>query len=250
MIKYGLKLWSTNTDLIEKAENLVDKNQFVYIELTFVPNTEIKPFLNRDVEYIIHLPTNRHGVNIGDVDKVKKNVKIIQEGLEWANKLDAKYAILHPGYGKIKEIKSFLERIGDRRIVIENMPFYGLDYEDMVGYSKNEIAELKDEKFGFCFDLNHAIKAAISLNENYEEYIENLIELEPQMFHVADGKLDFERDEHLHIGEGEYNWDFLMGIIKNSYCEYVTLETPRDELEDDLKNLKKLKGYYKNIGKK
>lgn len=241
MIKFGLKLWSTNTELVEETVKLIEKNYFSYIELTFVPDTDIEPFLNRDIEYIVHLPTDRHDVNIGDKNRVKENFKILEKGLKWVDKLNAKYAILHPGYGKIKDVKSFLKELKDERILIENMPVVGLDGEDMVGYSKKELDELMNNKFRFCFDLNHAIKAAISLNEDYTEYIKKLLKLDPQMFHIADGRLDFEKDEHLDIGKGEYDWNFLMNLIKESDCNYVTLETPRDTLEDDLKNLKTIK---------
>lgn len=239
-IKFGLKLWSINTDLIEEAEEILKEENFNYIELTFIPGSDIKPFLDRKVEYILHLPTGRHGVNIGDFKKIEENLKIIREGLEWADKLNARYAILHPGYGELKDVETFLGNIDDDRILLENMPVYGLDYEDMVGSSKKELNQLMDEKFGFCFDLNHAVKAAISLNKNYKEYIKDLLKLNPKMFHVADGKLDYERDEHLDIGEGEYDWNFLLDIIKRCNSKYVTLETPRENLEDDIKNLKKI----------
>ncbi len=243
MVKFGLKLWSTNTNLIDDAVEMINEGYFDYMELTYVLDTEIRPFLGRNVDFIIHLPTDRHGVNIGDTKDIKKNVKTIQKGLEWVDKLEAKYAILHPGYGELKNVKSLLEKIDDDRILIENMPVMGLDGESMVGYSRPELSELKNGKFGFCLDLNHAIKASISLNEDYKEYIKRLLKLNPQMFHVADGRLDFEKDEHLNIGEGEYEWDFLMDVIKKSDCKYVTLETPRENLKGDFKNLKKVKDF-------
>lgn len=240
-LSYGLKLWSINKDLIDQAKKLIEKKYFNYIELTYVPETDIKPFLDDDIDYMIHLPTNRHGVNIGDLNKKEENLELIRKGLEWADRLSAKYAILHPGYGSFENVKIFLSELEDERILIENMPRYGLNNEDMVGYSKEEILELKNDRFGFCFDLNHAIKAAITLNEDYKEYIKELLRLNSQMFHVADGRLDFEKDEHLDMGEGEYDWKFLINVIKESDCDYVTLETPRETLKDDLKNLRSLK---------
>lgn len=240
-INFGLKLWSTNTTLIGKAQELIENDYFDYIELTYIPKSNIDPFLDKEIEYLIHLPTDRHGVNIGNLDDFQENLEIVKKGLKWADQLNARYAILHPGYGNLQDVMTFLNEIEDERILIENMPVKGLNRESMLGYSRKELSKLKNEKFGFCLDLNHAIKAAISLNKDYKEFIREFMKLEPQMFHMADGKLNFERDEHLHIGEGAYDWDFLIDIIKNSNSKYVTLETPRETLDDDIKNLKKIK---------
>ena len=60
------------------------------------------------------------------------------------------------------------------------------------------------------------------------------------MFHISDGKLNDEKDEHLNIGEGDYDFEFLMHYIKEAKSKYVTLETPRtnlDSFDEDLKNL-------------
>ena len=91
--------------------------------------------------------------------------------------------------------------------------------------------------------MNHAIKAAVSLGRAYKEFIEEFLKSKPNMFHISDGKLDNEKDEHLHIGEGDYNFEFLMGCVKRNKSKDVTLETPRTKLnsfEEDLKNLERL----------
>jgi len=242
-IKFGLKLWSTNTELIEGAQELVKNDLFDYIELTYVPNSDLNPFKDRNLDYILHFPTLRHDVNFADKDDMEKNLKLINEGLTWAKSVDAKYAIIHPGFGELKDVKIFLKKVDDERILIENMPKLGLRDGILLGYSTEDIKKLTNNKFGFCLDLNHAIKASISQNKDYKKNIKNLSELEPEMFHVADGRLDFEKDEHLAIGKGEYDWKFLMDVIKNSSSRYVTLETPRDTLDDDIKNIKRLKKF-------
>ena len=63
------------------------------------------------------------------------------------------------------------------------------------------------------------------------------------MFHIADGKLNNEKDEHLNIDEGDYDFEFLMDCINEEKSKYMTLETPRAKLnsfEGDLKNLDRL----------
>ena len=128
------------------------------------------------------------------------------------------------------------------------MPKVGLFDEAMVGYSPEQISELMGSKFGFCFDMNHAIKAAVSLNRDYKEYIKEFLKLNPSYFHISDGNLANEKDEHLSIGEGNYDFGFLMQYVSSILSKYITLETPRRNLEsfnEDLANLTKIKAFIK-----
>ena len=250
-IKIGLKLWSTNSNVLNEAKELIERGLFQYIELMPIPKTEILPFLDQlyNVPYIIHITTEKHGVNIADKNKEEYNLKTIDNCITWADKLNANYLILHPGFGLIDNAIEFLNKIDDKRILIENMPKVGLNDENMIGYTPEQIENLVGDKFGLCLDLNHAIKAAVSLKRPYKEFIEEFLKLKPKMFHIADGKLNSEKDEHLNIGEGDYDFEFLMSCVKDAKSKCVTLETPRtklNSLEEDLNNLEKLK--HKKIG--
>lgn len=250
-MKFGLKLWSTNFDTLSEAEQLIEKNIFQYIELTPVPETDISPFLSYDLPYTLHITTERHGVNIADKNCHAFSLKTIHNCIEWADDLDAKYMVLHPGYGDIEQSMELLENLDDERILIENMPKKGINDEAMVGYLPEHIEKLMNNKFGFCFDLNHAIKAAISLELDYKVFIDTFIEnCSPFYYHVSDGNLDIEIDQHLNIGEGEYDFDYL---IKATYADsetYMTVETPRPNihlLEQDIINVEKLKSISDRI---
>lgn len=241
-MKFGLKLWSTDTELTDQAIHLIDEKIFDYIELFVVPDTRISPFII-DVPYAIHIPHEKFGVNISERSKKEYNLQKINESIRWADALNAKYLILHPGVGRMENTIDFLETIDDKRILIENMPKLGLRGEKMVGYAPKQIKSLMGDKFGLCLDLNHAIKASVSLRTSYKEFIEEFLKLQPKMFHISDGKLNDEKDEHLNIGEGEYDFEFLMSCVKEAKSEYVTLETPRTNLnsfDEDLKNLERL----------
>ena len=241
-IKFGLKLWSNQEDLLKAAIDLIKNKVFDYIELSVVPNTNIDSF-KYDLLYVIHTPHEKFGVNIGDPEKKEYNLDMINECIDWADKLNARNIILHSEYGSMNAAKRLLEEVDDKRILIENMPKVGLNDEKMIGYTPEQIKKLIDNKFGLCLDLNHAIKAAVSLGRPYKEFIEEFLKLKPKMFHISDGKLDNEKDEHLNISEGDYDFEFLMSCIKEAKSKYVTLETPRTKLNsfnDDLKNLEKL----------
>lgn len=241
-IKFGLKLWSINSNVLNEAKELIECGLFQYIELTPTPNTEITPFLEYNLPYIIHITTERHGLNIADKEKEEFNLKTIDNCIEWADKLNAKYLILHLGFGLIDDAIEFLNRIDDKRILMENMPKVGLNDEPMIGYTPEQLKELMDNKFGLCLDLNHAIKAAVSLRAPYKEFVQEFLKLNPKMFHISDGKLNNEKDEHLNIGEGDYDFEFLMDCVKENESKYVTLETPRnsDSFDNDRNNLEKL----------
>jgi deoxyribonuclease-4 len=249
-LKFGLKLWSINTDLIDQAIQLIDEKIFDYIELFVVPDTQITPFVT-DIPYIIHIPHHKFGMNIGDTTCKEYNMQKINESISWADELNASSLILHAGHGSMESAKNLLSKVNDNRLLIENMPKVGLGGEAMIGYSPEQIEELLgDSDMGLCLDFGHAVKAAVSLGMDYKEYVQGFTGFEPRVFHVSDGWLCEEKDEHLGIGEGEYDFGFFYDCIYiNKIIKYVTLETPRtllNLLDEDLKNLNELRRIIKS----
>jgi len=236
----GLKLWSTNTDLLPEAALLVQNGPFEYIELMPVPGTSVEPFVQYDIPFVLHCATERFGVNIADTTITEYNLQIIDKCLEWADVLGTEYVILHPGFGEIENSLIFLEKIVDPRVLIENMPKVGINGEKSIGYNLKQIHSLLNvNDFGLCLDLNHVVKGAISLKEDYKEYIKKIMSLNPVMFHIADGMLNIEIDEHLSIGDGEYDIEFMLECVDGFP---VTIETPKkhNNLKNDLINVTKL----------
>jgi endonuclease IV len=65
--------------------------------------------------------------------------------------------------------------------------------------------------------------------------------LKPQIFHISDGRMNREIDEHLNLGEGGYDFEFIREMIQKAGNKYITIETPRynqNSLDEDIKNLK------------
>ena len=243
-IKFGVKLWSTDSGLIEEAEKLIKDRIFDYVELMVIPGTQIFPFQKIGVPYIIHTTSDKYGLNIADDKKEIYNDNLVKKNIDWTSKLNAKYLIFHPGFGQIGAAKSFLNKMSDSRILVENMPKIGINGEAMVGCTPEEVKELMGNKFGFCLDFNHAIKASGGLNENYKDYVASFLELKPKVAHISGGILKEEKDNHLNIGEGDYDFSFFVDCIKKSKVRYITLETPRVDshsLREDVENIKKLK---------
>lgn len=242
-MKFGVKLWSTNIELIDQAVLLIDKKIFDYIELFVIPGTKMHHFIV-DVPYIIHVPHHQFGVNIGDARQKEINMQRINESIRWANELNAKRLILHAGSGSMEQASCILDEIEDNRFLIENMPGIGPDGEKMIGYSPSQIAALTGQKFGLCLDFGHAVKASISLGSGYKELIHDFMKLEPYIFHISDGDFETERDVHLGIGAGSYDIKYFKECIDNNRSKLITLETPRSNqlsLDEDLGNINILK---------
>src|SRR4030042_2992188 len=114
-ILFGLKLWSSDTNLLEEASKLIESHTFNFIELSPIPGTTITPFLEKSVPYFIHISPDKYGINIADESKEVLNSRIFTECIKWADKLNAKYIIIHPGYGEFNNSVTFLEKFDDPR---------------------------------------------------------------------------------------------------------------------------------------
>lgn len=239
-MKFGLKLWSTNTDLIDQAVALIDEKKFHYIELFVIPDTKIHHFIV-DVPFVIHIPHHLFGVNIGDPERKEHNMQKIDESIRWADELKAESLILHAGSGSMEQASCILDKIEDERLLIENMPVIGPEGEKMIGYLPSQIMELTESNdFGLCLDFGHAVKASISLGFAYRKLICDFVKLEPYVFHISDGDLETEKDSHINFGEGSYDIKYFKECIENCKTKFITLETPRSNqlsLDEDLANI-------------
>ncbi|MHA1492356.1 MAG: hypothetical protein ACTSRI_22220 [Promethearchaeota archaeon] len=125
------------------------------------------------------------------------------------------------------------------------MPYLGIHGRTLLGYDPNSLKIFfeKIKNLEFCFDLNHAIKVAISLKLDYITVIKEFLQFKnPILFHISGGNLNIEIDEHLALDAGQYNLSKIKKILTN-YEHHVklTFETPRNyekKIDDDLKNMK------------
>ncbi len=208
-MKYGIKLWSSNNNLYQELINLLNKD-FDYLELLYIPfhEKDLELLIEADIPIVVHAPTLTQGVCFSYND-IKTNLNFFKKTQEFATKLNAEYIIIHPDFGKNKHFINFLTRINDQRVLIENMSKFGTEDELAIGYSKSEIKEfIEINNFGFCLDFEKAIKSALAQNISYKEFINDLLKLKPNMFHISDGKMNNLRDEHLNLGEGNFDLKF------------------------------------------
>ena len=242
-IKLGLKLWSTNRSYIREAISLFEEGTYQYIELYVVPETYrefIMYWKKLRIPYIIHAPHSSHGLDLSDRSKLNTNCTLVEEALRYADNLKANNIILHPGInGTIDENINQLNVIRDKRIIIENMPYFTMDKLGFCnGNSPYEIQSIIEScNIGFCFDIGHSIYAANALNVDSMEYIDTFIKLNPKMYHLSDGDQKGIADRHMNLLEGTFN---LPKILDKIYSEsFVTMETPKksnNSLNDFIKD--------------
>ena len=172
MYKIGLKLWSTNRNYVKEAIQLYKDNLYDYIELFSVPGSYEK-YINMwkklSVPYVIHAPHTMCGLNLAKKNSWPDNWPLIKEALKFADALNSKIIIFHPGIsGEVEEAVFQLNRINDSRIVIENKPYYTLDKANICnGHSPQDIKFiLENTKVGFCFDIGPVSYTHLTLPTN------------------------------------------------------------------------------------
>lgn len=231
--KIGLKLYASNVEYIELVGNYFHRGLLDYIELYVVPG-DYKRYKNvwekAKIPFVIHAAHCLHGVNLSKKSHLSVNRKAYSDARRYADLLNSPIIIFHPGLGgDVKETARQINLLGDKRIFIENKPFVALDGRRCVGGSVEDIKYIiKKCRVGFCLDVTHAIKYAFSIEMNYFEYIEKMMNLKPGLIHVCDGNSLFGLDEHLSMGDGNFEFVKIFDIINKFKKRYfITIESSK-----------------------
>ncbi len=248
-IKFGVKISKGTINLLEEIYNNLDIIDF--IEITIKPNfnlRDLKWIKELKTPFAIHLPNSNYGINFGEVKYEENNsnfTRSINQNLALFKTLNPICYIIHPESGDQQYSIKNLKKIQLSPLAIENMPIKGIHGEKMIGYDIESLKGFFDEiqNLEFCFDINHAIKAATTKKVDYLKFIREFLNFRnPIIFHIASGDLNVHFDDHLHLDEGNYD----LNAIKNILFEYkenihLTFETPRNvenKIEDDLRNMR------------
>lgn len=244
-IKFGIKIATQNFSFLPEIYNndeLID-----FIEIILIPefnHDDIDIIKNIRMPYAIHLPNSNYGIDFGDINNNYKNIEFIEKINQFKTKLNPICYIIHPESGNIDLSIKNIKKLKIKPIAIENMPVKSLFGGNLLGFDINSLKKYFDEiqNLEFCFDINHAIKASISKNIKYIQFINEFLNFKkPKIFHISSGCLDKEIDEHLSLEKGEYEISKIKNLLFN-YPDvvYLTFETPRNYekgIVDDLKNI-------------
>jgi sugar phosphate isomerase/epimerase len=219
MRKFGVKLWSmdfvSNPQFVLEAEKALKEGKFGYLELFALPDTydEVKEEAKRfeGLLTVIHAPHVRQDFDTSNPDRVVENQKIFADSKKFADLLDAKMIVTHPGdrygEGSLEENIRQFKALNDERIAVENLPYTcSSTHRDLMGATVEEIKSIKDEVHcRFCLDFSHAICSANKLKLNIYDMLAAFKALKPDMYHLCDGDDKSTIDAHLHYGEGNYD---------------------------------------------
>lgn len=231
----GLKLYSTNTDLISETLFLQDK-YFKFVELYIIPDSydrTISEWKELAVPYVIHAPHSFHGVNLARLEFRATNIRHMCEVQRFADELNADTIIVHGGNnGDINETIEQLRIINDARIVVENKPKIGMLDELCIGWSPSEFNQFRKAGVlhGTVLDFTHAVCAARMEEADEGAFIQSLLTFEPKIFHLSDIDSSSHKDMHLNLGKGSLNLEQLLSFVPVNGL--VTVETPRGIAEN------------------
>lgn len=248
-INLGIKIKTNEFYLL--PEIFANKNIIDFIEVLFSHDftiDDLNVIKSFKLPYSIHFPHRTEKIDFGSAHQASHNQKFIERinsHKKMFDQLNPLCYIVHPESGDAQLSISNIKKLLVKPLAVENMPYkfndggYRLaqDPDSIKPYFDN-IPDLK-----FCLDLNHAVKTAICMSLDYIELIKKFIKFKtPILFHIADGNLSSEFDEHLSIGEGDYDIHRIKKILlEMKEIGYLTFETPRinkDNIEDDLRNIK------------
>ena len=248
-IKFGIKI---NTDEFHLLPEIYDNQDVIdFIEVLIPPGFSLNDFaIIRDFKlpYSIHFPHLKQNIDFGNSKQAGYNQKFIEKvnaHKKTFDQLRPLCYIVHPESGDVEMSVENIRKLQIKPLAIENMPYKFSSWGNRLAHVPETIRPYfeKIPDIEFCLDLNHAVKTAISESLDYIELIKRFIKLKkPIQFHIADGDVKSEYDEHLAIGRGNYDIPRIKSLLLNFESNvYLTFETPRtnkDHIEDDLINMK------------
>lgn len=229
--KIGLKLYSTNIDMLDEAAKLFSQGRFDYIELYAIPGSypsTRRHWQSLEVPFVVHAAHFMHGINFAIQSQSKQNQTHFGTAQRFADLLNSPFIIVHAGNGG--PIEESIRQIGvlqEPRIAIENKPKIGLNGAVCVGWSPDQFAQFQQADLlnQMVLDFGHAACSAASAGQELFGWLEDFLAYSPCLFHLVDCLLGTETDQHLNLGQGTLPIKRLLNCVGNG--QPLTLETPR-----------------------
>jgi sugar phosphate isomerase/epimerase len=239
MIKRLNKVETRYVEVLDEGFHALNKNRVATLNQTAK---------SRGIEYTAHAPFA--DINIASPSKpiLTASLKRLKESMAYANALNAKLWVFHPGNKTgissfypsedwkqnirgIRELHETAEEYG-LNIAIENLPekygFLMKKPEDFQKFYKE--TSLND--VGIALDMGHA-----NLEAQTEQFLKKLPDKIVHI-HVSDNM--GENDQHLGIGYGKINWQqFTETLHEIAYDKKVMIESV-EHVKESLQKLRQL----------
>ena len=244
MTKFGLKLGIGETALIPAAQKLRRHDGYDFLEL-YVPMTSVPSDAENwrwyDGLLVLHAPHALGGFNFAKAEMETGNFRCLESLETLRASMSPGMIVFHPGLdGDIGETFRQIKRMREefpglhRIALLENKPKVGLNGEECLGASPEEIQEMLGETgCGFCLDVRHAFAYAAWAREDGLDVVKRFAKLSPRLWHAADGMSASAIDSHDHIGEGDIPWGALAAHWGANAMVTLECKKDADRLLDD-----------------
>lgn len=216
--------------------------------------------------HMLYLP------NLASCDKklYKKSVDVLIDELKRCRILGAQYLVIHPGRYSTGDFETGIKNIiaainfafskvpsggNEEMLLLENLAGGKTD----IGWRFEELRRIIDnikekKRIGVCLDTCHLFAAGYEISKNgFDKTINEFDEIVGlnylKLLHFNDSKniLGSKIDRHTHIGAGDIGLEGFKAVVNHPKIKNLPgiLETPRANLSDDLKNIKKLRDLVK-----
>jgi deoxyribonuclease-4 len=233
----GLKVYCTNDAYVAPARTLFAQGAIDFIEVFLVPGRARSAFpqwLETGIPLSLHAPHSVAGFNPSLPADFEKNLETMQEVAAVRRMFSPLYVVFHSGVDgnlteSIRQFSMMMERFPELRGVslIENKPVKGVNGMRCLGTTPEDIELMMAATgMGFLLDFGHAACAAASSGNDYKPFIQRFLRLSPRAFHLSDGLVRSEDDQHLHIGRGDYDIEWFAEQIVDGRT--VALECTKD----------------------
>ncbi|MBF0523098.1 MAG: hypothetical protein HQL24_08600 [Candidatus Omnitrophica bacterium] len=239
-MEIGLKIWASNKGYAKEVSNLIDQCfcDFIEIYVDEGCKEEDAEFWRNIIKKVsLHAPHSYGGFNPANPGFLEEKTTALRKIEVFRRELNPLYIIFHPGIEgqlteTIRQYKKFKQEfpaIFDLAY-IENKPKIGCNDEICLGASMAEVNEIQEcLGFGFCLDIAHVMCYAAWARQSWEPILDDFLLLKPNVFHLCDGFISSEKDSHLHLGEGDY--DFKNVLEKMPRDGRVVIEAQHDSTE-------------------
>ncbi len=212
--------------------------------------------------YYVHTP---YYINLASASKDIRDssIRIIEEELMRGSMLGVKYIMTHIGSAKDSRrsnaVKAVIEGLRQvlykssykTKLLLENSAGQGATIGDTFEELADILQNVENPELGICLDTAHLFAAGYDIRtksslKNVINNLSSIIGLDKlKLLHGNDSKVDLgeRKDRHEHIGDGQIGLKGFSNIVNHPYLKKLDLivETPLEKIDDDIKNLNKLR---------